>query len=198
MQARAAVLTMAVLTASCANAADVKVLATTAMKAALDALAPRFARDTAHTPRIAYGPSGALAKRVADGEAGDLVILAGGIDELIRQGRVVPASRTDVARARIGVAVRKGAPKPDISSPEAFRRALLAARSVAFAGPASGGASGVYLVGMLERLGVNTRDQVSKLETKNIAAVMVTATLPTAIGAFSFSPFRIPAMKFAK
>jgi len=154
MQARAAVLTMAVLTASCANAADVKVLATTAMKAALDALAPRFARDTAHTPRIAYGPSGALAKRVADGEAGDLVILAGGIDELIRQGRVVPASRTDVARARIGVAVRKGAPKPDISSPEAFRRALLAARSVAFAGPASGGASGVYLVGMLERLGI--------------------------------------------
>ena len=154
IQARAAVIAAVLLTASCADAADIKVLATTAMKAALDALAPQFAAATAHTARIAYGPSGALAKRVADGEAHDLVILAGGIDDLIRQGRVVPASRTDVARTRIGVAVRKGAAKPDISSPDAFRRALLAARSVAFAGPASGGASGVYLVGMLERLGI--------------------------------------------
>ena len=154
MSARAAVIAAVLLTASCADAADIKVLATTAMKAALDALAPQFAAATAHMARIAYGPSGALAKRVADGEAGDLVILAGGIDDLIRQGRVAPASRTDVARTRIGVAVRKGAAKPDISSPEAFRRALLAARSVAFAGPASGGASGVYLVEMLERLGI--------------------------------------------
>jgi molybdate transport system substrate-binding protein len=95
-----------------------------------------------------------LAKRVADGEAGDLVVLAGGIDDLIRQRRVVPASRMDIARARIGVAVRKGAAKPDISSPEAFRRALLAARSVAFAGPASGGASGVHLVKIFESLGI--------------------------------------------
>ena len=142
------------MTTGIADAAEIHVLATTAMKAALDALAPRFAAATAHMARIDYGPSGALAKRVADGEAGDLVILAGGIDDLIRQGRVAPASRTDVARTRIGVAVRKGAAKPDISSPDAFRRALLAARSVAFAGPASGGASGVYLVGMLDRLGI--------------------------------------------
>ena len=154
IQARAAVIAAVLLTASCADAADIKVLATTAMKAGLDALAPQFAGATAHTARIAYGPSGALAKRVADGEAGDLVILAGGIDDLIRQGRVVPASRTDVARARIGVAVRKGAPKPDISSPEAFRRTLLAAGSVAFAGPASGGASGVHLVKLFESLGI--------------------------------------------
>ncbi len=124
-----AAMAMALLTTSFADAADIKVLATTAMKAALDALAPQFAGASAHTPRIDYGPSGALAQRVAAGEAGDLVILAGGIDDLIRQGRVVPASRTDIARARIGVAVRKGAAKPDISSPEAFRRALLAARA---------------------------------------------------------------------
>jgi molybdate transport system substrate-binding protein len=154
MRAGAAVVAIVLLTANCADAADIKVLATTAMKAALDALAPQFAGATAHTPRIDYGPSGALAKRVADGEAGDLVILAGGIDDLIRQRRVVPASRTDIARARIGVAVRKGAAKPDISSPEAFRRALLAARSVAFAGPASGGASGIHLVQIFESLGI--------------------------------------------
>jgi molybdate transport system substrate-binding protein len=150
-----AVIAVALLmTAGIADAADIKVLATTAMKAALDALAPQFASETAHTPRIDYGPSGALAKRVADGEAGDLVILAGGIDDLIRQRRVVPASRADIARARIGVAVRKDTAKPDISSPEALRHALLAARSVAFAGPASGGASGVHLAKIFESLGI--------------------------------------------
>src|SRR3954454_7701372 len=110
------------MTVGIADASEIDVLATTAMKAALDALAPQFAGATTHTARIAYGASGALAKRVADGEAHDLVILAGGIDDLIRHGRVVSASRTDVARTRIGVAVRRGAPKPDISSPEAFQR----------------------------------------------------------------------------
>src|SRR5258705_4366039 len=120
IQARAAVIAAVLLTASCADAADIKVLATTAMKAALDALAPQFAAATAHTSRIAYGPSGALAKRVADGEAGDLVILAGGIDDLIRQGRVVPASRADIARARIGVAGRESAGQAHRSSPRAL------------------------------------------------------------------------------
>jgi molybdate transport system substrate-binding protein len=153
---RAVGLALALLTAvnAPAAAAEIKVLATTAMKSALDALAPQFAAAGGYTLRIVYGPSGALAKRVADGERVDLVILAGGIDGLIDQGRVARDSRVDVAAARIGVAVRKGAAKPDISSPEALRGALLAARSIAFAGPASGGASGVYLVKMFERLGV--------------------------------------------
>jgi len=154
MCARAIAVFVLLATAFAADATDINVLATTAMKSALDALAPQFAAATAHTARIAYGPSGALAKRVADGEAGDLVILAGGIDDLIRQGRVVGASRAVVARARIGVAVRKGAAKPDISTPEAFKRALLSARSIAFADPLRGGASGVYLVEMLDRLGI--------------------------------------------
>src|SRR5262245_46527337 len=108
------------------EAADVKVLATTAMKSSLDALAPQFVAATGHTAHLAYGPSGALARRVADGERIDLVILAGGIDGLIAQGRVLRATRADIAAARIGVAVRKGAPKPDISSPDALRRTLLA------------------------------------------------------------------------
>jgi molybdate transport system substrate-binding protein len=152
---RAAVVALALLAAAnAAAAAEIKVLATTAMKSSLDALAPQFAAASGHAPRIAYGPSGALAKRVADGERVDLVVLAGGIDGLIEQGRVVRDSRTDVAAARIGVAVRKGAARPDISSPEAFRRTLLAAHSIAFAGPASGGASGVYLRRMFERLGI--------------------------------------------
>ena len=152
--ARAAGIALALLAAANTRAAEVNVLATTAMKSSLDALAPQFAAASGHTPRIAYGPSGALARRVADGEHADVVILAGGIDDLIDRGKVVRATRTDVAAARIGVAVRKGAARPDISSPEAFRRTLLAARSVAFAGPASGGASGVYLRQVFERLGI--------------------------------------------
>jgi molybdate transport system substrate-binding protein len=136
------------------GAAEIKVLATTAMKSSLDALAPQFAAASGHTPRIVYGPSGALTRRIAEGERVDLVILAGGIDSLIEQGRVLRDSRADIAAARIGVAVRKGAAKPDISSPDAFRATLLAARSVAFAGPASGGASGVYLMKMFDRLGI--------------------------------------------
>jgi molybdate transport system substrate-binding protein len=151
---RAAGLALVLLTAVNVHAAEIKVLATTAMKSSLDALAPQFAAASGHTPRIAYGPSGALAKRVAGGARVDLVVLAGSIDGLIDQGRVVRDSRADVAAARIGVAVRKGAVKPDISSPEALRRTLLAAHSIAFAGPASGGASGVYLLEMFERLGI--------------------------------------------
>src|SRR5258706_920931 len=137
IQARAAVIAAVLLTASCADAADIKVLATTAMKAALDALAPQFAGAAAHTARIDYGPSGALAKRVADGEAGDLVILAGGIDDLIRQRRVVPASRTDIARTRIGVAAPKGAGQTDNLFPNAFPPAILAAPRVGLCGPAT-------------------------------------------------------------
>ena len=151
---RAVGLALALLAAADARATEIKVLATTAMKSSLDALAPQFTAASGHTPRIVYGPSGALAKRVAAGERADLVILAGGIDGLIDQGRVVRDSRAEIAAARIGVAVRKGAAKPDISSPEALRRTLLAANSIAFAGPASGGASGVYLVKMFERLGI--------------------------------------------
>ena len=89
-----------------AQAAELKVLITTAMKAAIDELKPQFEGASEHKLRITYGPSGALAKRIADGEAADLVVIASGVDELIAQGKVVAESRIDVARVRIGVAVR--------------------------------------------------------------------------------------------
>src|SRR5262245_38305576 len=148
----AAVATLALLTH--ADAAEVKVLITTAMKAAIDDLGPAFERASSHKLAITYGPSGALAKRVAGGEAIDLAILAGGIDELIKSGKVVADGRADVARVRIGVAVRKGAPKPDIGTVEAFKRTLIDAKSIAYVDPAAGGASGIYLAQMLERIGL--------------------------------------------
>ena len=166
-----------VLAAGGASAAEVRVLITTAMKAAIDDLGPAFEKATGHTLNITYGPSGALAKRIAGGEPADLVILAGGIDDLIKQGKVVADSRRDVARVRIGVAVRKGASRPDIGTVEAFRRTLLAARSVAYVDPAAGGASGVYLAKMLDRLGilaeVNAKARLARGGTEDMVSAIV-------------------------
>lgn len=160
-----------------ADAAEMRVLITTAMKAAIDDLAPAFEKATEHKLTITYGPSGALAKRVAGGEGADLAILAGGIDDLIKRGRIVADSRRDVARVRIGVAVRKGAPKPDIASVAAFRNTLLKAKSVAYVDPAAGGASGIYLAKMLERLGilkeVNAKARLAQGGTADMVSAIV-------------------------
>jgi molybdate transport system substrate-binding protein len=134
--------------------APVRILSTTAMKAVLEQLAPQFERESARKLDLTFGPSGGLTKRIAGGEAADIVIVAEPeIEELQRQGSIVFASSV-IARSKIGVAVRKGTPKPDISSPDAFKRALIAARSVAFSDPARGGASGVTFVRILEKLGI--------------------------------------------
>jgi molybdate transport system substrate-binding protein len=134
--------------------ASVKILSTTAMKTVLEQLAPQFEQEGTHTLDLTFGPSGGLTKRVADGEAADVLICAQPeISELGKQGRISFTSGI-LARSKIGVAVRKGAPRPDISSPEAFKRALIAAKSVAFSDPARGGASGVTFVKILEKLGI--------------------------------------------
>ena len=134
--------------------ANLRILSTTAMKTVLERLAPQFEQDSTHTLDLTFGPSGGLTKRIADGEAADVLICAQPeMSELQRQGRIAFASAV-IARSNIGVAVRKGAPRPDISSPEAFKRALIAANSVAFSDPARGGASGVTFVKILERLGI--------------------------------------------
>jgi len=151
-----AVLALLAMLPATAGATEIKVLVTTAMKGAMDELAAAFEGATPHKVAVSYGPSGALAKRIAGGEAADLVVFAGGVDELIARGKIVAAGRTDIAHAKIGVAVRKGEPRPDIATIEAFKRTLLSAKSVAFADPASGGASGVYLAKMLEHLGIAT------------------------------------------
>jgi len=132
----------------------VKALISTAVADAMAELVPQFERASGHTLRITYGPTGGLAKRLTDGEAADLIILADtGLDELMKQGKVVPG-RTDFARTGIGVAVRRGAPKPDIASPEALKRALLNAKAVAHTAPAGGGITAMHLLRMFEKLGI--------------------------------------------
>jgi molybdate transport system substrate-binding protein len=152
-RAIAAVAALIVSTGS-AHAAEIDAMITTAMKAAVDELAPAFERTSGHVLRITYGPSGGLARRLNAGEAADLVVVdSKALDELIKQGKVV-AGRTDVARTGIGIAVRKGAPKPDVSSPEPLKRALLAAKSIAHTAPAGGGVTAAHVMGVFETLGI--------------------------------------------
>ena len=135
-------------------AADLKVLTTPALTEVWHELAPKF-EATGHKLTIVYAPSGAIAKRVTDGEAADLLVSTpAGIDSLIKAGKVTEGTNTPLASSGMGVAVLKGAPKPDISTPDAFRRALLAAKAVAYTDPASGGASGAHMAKVLERLGI--------------------------------------------
>jgi molybdate transport system substrate-binding protein len=134
---------------------EIKILSTTAMKTSLDDLGPQFERQTGHTLAPIYGPSARVAQRVADGESFDVaVVTAEGLENLTGQGKVVPSTRTVIARSLIGVAVQKGAPKPDISTADKFRDALLAAKSIAMSNPVGGGQSGAHIAKVFEKLGV--------------------------------------------
>jgi molybdate transport system substrate-binding protein len=145
------------LTASSVFAVDVKVMISGGFSAAYEGLIPQFQRATGHTVTTVRGPSmGAtpqsIPNRLQRGEAADVVIVVGGaLDQLTAQGKVVAGSRVDLARSHIGMAVRAGTPKPDISTVEALRSALLDAKSIAY----SDSASGVYLSTVLfPRLGI--------------------------------------------
>jgi len=137
--------------------AEVKVVSSGGLAAAFRELAPEFERSTGNKLAIAWGPSmgktqNAIPVRLQRGEPIDVVIMVGyALDGLIKQGKVVPGSRVDLARSSIGMVVRRGAPKPDISTVEAVKRALLEARSIAY----SDSASGVYVsTEMFQRLGI--------------------------------------------
>jgi molybdate transport system substrate-binding protein len=134
---------------------DVKVLSTTAMKMVFEELVPRFERETGNRLSVSLGPSAQLEQRLAEGEAADVAILTTATaKDLIARGRIVAGSLADVARSSIGVAVPKGAPKPDLSSAESFKRALLAAKSIAVSKPVGGGQSGAHMAKVFAELGI--------------------------------------------
>jgi molybdate transport system substrate-binding protein len=137
------------------NGSMLKVFCARSMHVAVRTLADAFAEATGETAEIVFEPMGALQVRLAAGEAADVLILAApAIDALGKSGAIVAGSRADVARAPIGVAIRDGAPAPDISTPEAFKAALAAARRVALSDPAVGGSAGIYLRDLFARLGL--------------------------------------------
>lgn len=140
-----------------AQAAEVKVMISGGLSAAYRALTPEFEQSSGHHLDTAWGPSmgtthDAIPVRLDRGEPADVVILAGSaLEDLIRRGKVIAGSRVDLVRSPIGMVVKAGAPKPDISTVEALRQTLLAAKSVAY----SDSASGVYIEGELfKRLGI--------------------------------------------
>jgi molybdate transport system substrate-binding protein len=141
----------AILSAPGSQAAEVKVLSSNALKTVLEELGPQFEKATEHKLAFTLGTAVGLKADIEKGAAFDVAILtASAIDDLIKQGKVV-AARTDLARSGAGMAVRKGAPKPDISTTEAFKRALLDAKSICYV---EQGGTGIYLKGLLKRLGI--------------------------------------------
>jgi len=125
------------------------------MKMVFEELAPRFERDTGNRLAVSLGPSLQLEKRLLEGEPADVAIVTGpGAKELVSHGKIVAGSVVAVARSLIGVAVAKGAPRPDLSSVEGFKRALLAAKSIALSKPVGGGASGAHMAKVFEQLGI--------------------------------------------
>jgi molybdate transport system substrate-binding protein len=135
--------------------AEVKVFVGGAMTGPVRAAGAAFARSSGHTLVYVSDTTGALQKRLAAGEKADLIVVtAPAMDALQKEHRVVAGSRIDLARALIGVGVRAGAASPDLSTPDTFKAALLAARSVSYVNPASGGTSGTYFEGLMQRMGI--------------------------------------------
>ena len=163
--------------AGAASAAEVHVMISGGLSAAYNALVPEFERATGNKVITAYGPSmgttvNAIPMRLERGEPADVLILVGyALGDLIKQGKVVADSRVDLVKSKIGVAVKSGAPKPDITSPDALKRALLAAKSVAY----SDSASGVYIsTEMFKKLGIvdEMKDKARKIPATPVAEIV--------------------------
>src|SRR5258706_15797889 len=134
-----------------ANAADINVISTQATQEAYAELVAQFEKATGHKVTTFFSGTLNVQKRLADGEPYDLIIMAGpAIDDQIKLGKAVAGSRVDLAQSGTGVAVRKGAAKPDIGSVEAFKRTLLAVKSIGY----STGPSGLYMLSVFEKLGI--------------------------------------------
>lgn len=137
------------------DAAEIKVFSTGASKAIVQALADSYKAKTGHTLVITSDTAGGVARRVEAGEAFEVAIATKiVVDQLIGKGKLATGSRADIAGTSIGIAVKEGAPKPDISTLEAFKATLLAAKTVAYVDPASGGTSGIYIAAQIEKMGL--------------------------------------------
>lgn len=135
-----------------ASATEVKVISSTGMSTILKQLIPAFEQASGHKVAISYDTSNIILGRIKNGESADLIILtAPAVDALAKAGTVVAGSRTALARSGIGVAVKSGAAKPDISSVAAFKQSLLDAKSITYTAT---GASGIYFAGVLDKLGI--------------------------------------------
>ena len=145
------------LPAGAASAAEMTLFCTQALRTSLLELAPRFEKATGHKVNLVVAPSGQLVKKVEAGEIADLLIAnASNIDALIKDGKVT-GDRVDIARAQVGLSIKAGNPRPDISTPEAVRKALLDAKAISYS---AGGLSGNNFEFAMNKLGI--LDEVKK------------------------------------
>jgi molybdate transport system substrate-binding protein len=130
-----------------------KIFSALAVKEVVEPTAKAFTQETGEPVDSFFGPVGTLQGKIAAGETADLAILIPpALEKLQKEG--VLTGRFDLGRVGIGIAIKKGAPKPDFSTPEAFKQMLLSARSIALTDPGVGGTAGIYLAGLLERMGI--------------------------------------------
>ncbi len=138
-----------------ARADEIKVMASVALKSTLDELAAKFESTGGGKVTMVYGLAAQLKQRVADGEADDVAVLIRPMmEDLLKQGKLAAGSLTDVGGTPVAIAIRAGAPKPDISTIDALKKTLLAAKSISYSDPAKGGASGVYFAKVVDQLGL--------------------------------------------
>jgi molybdate transport system substrate-binding protein len=151
----AAIAMMVIAQVSTAHTAELKLFSTIGVQGALEELLPLFEKATGNKVVTTWSTAAMLLKRIEGGESADLYILTrSGIDALAKEGKVVPASAVTLASSGVAIAVKAGAPKPDISTPEALKQTLLKANGIAYSDPAAGGASGVYFAKLLDRMGI--------------------------------------------
>jgi molybdate transport system substrate-binding protein len=157
-----------------AYSAELKVISAVGVQSIIEDLGPKFERATGHKLAITFDPIGRVVTRIQDGETADVIIIPSqGIEGFVKEGKAAMGNVAAIARAGMGVAVRKSTPKPDISSPEAFKRAMLAAKSINVSDPARGGVATAYIMKVFERLGIG----------EEMKPKMVFAKVPGAAGA---------------
>lgn len=151
----------ATLLAPPTHAADLRVISAGAVRGLIATIIADYSKETGHNFDFKVGTTGQLRNIIASGAPADLIIASAPLmGELEKSGKMQPGSRADLGRVGIGVAIRDGASAPDLSTPEAFKQALIDARSVAYTDPREGGTSSVYVLGVLDRFGIT--DAVTK------------------------------------
>ncbi len=151
----AAIASLLIVQVAFAGAAEITVYSTIGVKHSLEELAAQFEKASGHKMNITFGTAAALAKRIQAGEQADLFVLTKQAnDTLVKDDKVLDGSTANFTTSVMAVAIKKGAPKPDITTTDAFKASMLAAKSIAYPNPAGGGFSGVYFVQVAERLGI--------------------------------------------
>ena len=143
-----------VLISFAADAAEITLIAPGGIRVALEELIPGFERASGHKVKATFGSGGGTRERIVKGEPFDVPVAQPPLDPVIASGNVVPASETPLANVAIGLAVRAGAPKPDISTADAVKRLFLSSKAISYPNPASGAAAGVSINETLAKLGI--------------------------------------------